>query len=61
MELLPDAEPGTVIIESGGDITDAGIQTQLRMIQELGEGKFQVPRKRRSTKSKSDAQIKLEE
>ncbi len=61
VELLPDAEPGTVIIESGGDITDAGIQTQLRMIQELGEGKFQMPGKRRSTKSKADAQIKLEE
>lgn len=61
VELLPDAEPGTVIVESGGEITDAGIQTQLRMIQELGEGKFQAPRKRRSAKSKSDAQIKLEE
>lgn len=50
VELLPDAEPGTVIIESGGEITDAGVQTQLRMIQELGEGKFQLPRKRKSTR-----------
>lgn len=50
VELLPDAEPGTVIVESGGEITDASVQTQLRMIQELGEGKFQLPRKRRTRK-----------
>lgn len=54
VELLPDAEPGTVIIESGGEITDAGIMTQLRMIQELGEGKFQLPRKRRTKKAKTE-------
>lgn len=54
VELLPDAELGTVIIESGGDITDAGIQTQLRMIQELGEGKFQLPRKRRTKKPQAE-------
>ncbi len=54
VELLSDAEPGTLIIESGGDITDAGIQTQLRMIQALGEGKFQLPRKRRSIKAQAE-------
>ncbi len=43
VELLPDAEPGTVIVEANGEITDAGIQTQLRMIQELGSGKFRTP------------------
>ena len=40
VELLPDAEPGTVILDNGSEITDAGIQTQLRMIRELGSGKF---------------------
>ncbi len=43
IELLPDAEPGTVIMEANGEITDAGIMTQLRMIQELGSGKFRTP------------------
>lgn len=40
VELLPDAEQGTVIVDNGSEITDAGIQTQLRMIRELGSGKF---------------------
>lgn len=40
VELLPDAERGTVIVDNGSEITDAGIQTQLRMIKELGGGKF---------------------
>ncbi len=50
VELLPDAEPGTVIVESNGELTDAGVQTQLRMIQELGSGKFRAPKKSRSRK-----------
>jgi len=61
VELLPDAEPGTVIVESGGEITDAGIQTQLRMIQELGEGKFQAPKRKRATNKKPAEQLQLEE
>lgn len=40
VELLPDAERGTVIVDNGSEITDAGIRTQLRMIQEIGGGKF---------------------
>lgn len=43
VELLPDAEPGTVIVDNGSEIVDAGIMTQLRMIQELGDGKFDLP------------------
>ncbi len=55
VELLPDAEEGTVIIDNGSEITDASIQTQLRMIQELGSGKFRQPRKKKSAdKKKSD-------
>jgi flagellar biosynthesis/type III secretory pathway protein FliH len=42
VELIPDAEAGTVIVDNGSEITDAGIQTQLRMIQELGNGKFRA-------------------
>lgn len=53
VELLADAEPGTVIVDNGEEITDAGVQTQLKMIQELGKGKFRgdTPKKRRSKKS----------
>lgn len=40
VELLPEAEEGTVIVDNGEEITDAGIQTQLKMIRELGKGKF---------------------
>lgn len=54
VELLPDAERGTVIVESGGEITDAGVQTQLRMIQELGEGKFKLTPKRRAKSAQAE-------
>ncbi len=53
VELLPDAEAGTVIVESGGEITDAGIQTQLKMIQELGSGKFRSTKTAKTTKGRS--------
>lgn len=45
VELLPDAEQGTVIVDNGSEIIDAGINTQLRMIQELGSGRFREPSK----------------
>ena len=48
-EVLPEAEPGTVIVDNGSEIVDAGIQTQLRMIQELGSGKFRVPAKKKKS------------
>lgn len=58
VELLPDADPGTVIVDNGEEITDAGIQTQLKMIRELGSGKFDGKdaastgsKRRRKTKS----------
>ena len=47
VELLPEAEEGTVIVDNGSEIVDAGIQTQLRMIQELGDGKFKLPSKKK--------------
>lgn len=54
VELLPDAPPGTVIVDNGEEITDAGIQTQLKMIRELGSGKFaeDQPKKRAPRKKK---------
>lgn len=35
-----DGESGTLLLESGGEILDAGVSTQLKMIGELGRGKF---------------------
>lgn len=60
VELLADAEPGTVIVDNGEEITDAGIQTQLQMIKELGDGKFRsdAPKRRRK---KAAAKESLEE
>lgn len=44
IELLKDAEEGTIILDNGSEITDAGVPTQLKMITELGRGKFKNPR-----------------
>lgn len=40
IELLKDAEMGTVILDNGNGITDASISVQLKMIEELGKGRF---------------------
>ena len=39
-EVLEDAESGTLLVETDSEILDAGVSTQLRMIEELGKGKF---------------------
>ncbi|MCL1831799.1 MAG: hypothetical protein FWG45_02675 [Oscillospiraceae bacterium] len=39
-EILKDAPKGTLILDNGSEIADAGIQTQLKMIENLGKGKF---------------------
>lgn len=39
-EILKDAPAGTLILDNGSDIADAGIPTQLMMIENLGKGKF---------------------
>lgn len=56
VELIADAEPGTVIVDNGEEITDAGIRTQLKMIKELGDARFRVPgsKKRRSKAAASE-------
>ncbi len=57
VELLANGDPGTVIVDNGEEITDAGIMTQLKMIKELGDGKFrsETPKKRtRKTKAEKE-------
>lgn len=64
VELLKDAEVGTIIVDNGEEITDAGIQTQLKMIRELGDGKFRTgtPRKRKkAAKPETDEEEQGEE
>ena len=39
-EVLEDAESGTLMVETDSEILDAGVSTQLKMIEELGKGKF---------------------
>ncbi len=39
-EILGDAPSGTLIIDNGAGITDAGVMTQLQMIENLGRGKY---------------------
>ncbi len=56
VELLPEAEEGTVIVDNGEEITDAGIQTQLKMIKELGKGKFRGGSIGRRTKKNAEEQ-----
>lgn len=59
VELIADAAPGTVIVDNGEEIIDAGINTQLKMIRELGDGKFKTPepKTRRRKKSEPPAEI----
>ncbi len=40
VEILADAPSGTIIIDNGAEITDASVQTQLKMIEQLGKGKY---------------------
>lgn len=56
VELLKDAEPGTVIVDNGSEIVDAGIQTQLKMIHELGGGMFTAPKRKKSSKSDENSE-----
>lgn len=61
VELIADASPGTVIVDNGEEITDAGIQTQLNMIRELGDGKFRAPTpKKRKKKATAKSEVKSE-
>ena len=56
VEVLKDAPGGTVIIDNGSEITDAGIQTQLKMIEELGRGKYRrAPSRKKAEKQEEPA------
>lgn len=50
-----DAEKGTLLLETDSEILDAGVSTQLKMIEELGKGKF------RDREPESDTAEELEE
>ncbi|MGN0610614.1 MAG: hypothetical protein ACI4JI_02410 [Ruminiclostridium sp.] len=55
VEVLKDAPSGTVIIDNGSEITDAGIQTQLKMIEELGRGKYRRASSRKKAQQQEEA------
>ena len=58
VEVLKDAPSGTVIIDNGSEITDAGIQTQLKMIEELGRGKYRrAPSRKKAEKQEEPAAL----
>lgn len=56
-EVLEDGEKGTLQIETDTEILDAGVSTQLKMIEELGSGKY---RDKESSKSAEDNEAKQE-
>lgn len=60
VEVLKDAPSGTVIIDNGSEITDAGIQTQLKMIEELGRGKYRRAPSRKKAEKQEEPAAKAE-
>ncbi|HBI52464.1 MAG TPA: hypothetical protein DDX72_06745 [Ruminococcaceae bacterium] len=40
IEILEDAPAGTLMIDDGAEITDASVMTQLKMVEQLGKGKY---------------------
>lgn len=56
-EVLEDGEKGTLQIETDTEILDAGVSTQLKMIEELGSGKY---RDKESSKVVEDDEEKSE-
>ena len=53
-ELLDNAERGTLMVEGDSEILDAGVSTQLKMIEELGRGKFREREPDQVTEAISD-------
>ena len=54
-EILKDAPKGTLILDNGSEISDVGISTQLKMIENLGKGKFKHKPEEDSEESGDDA------
>lgn len=48
-EVLEGAEKGTLMLETESEILDAGVSTQLKMIEELGSGKYRDKEVERET------------
>ncbi|MBQ9483919.1 MAG: hypothetical protein IJU82_06975 [Ruminiclostridium sp.] len=40
IEIQDDAPSGTLMIDDGSEITDASVMTQLKMVEQLGKGKY---------------------
>ncbi len=40
IEILEDMPAGTLLIDDGAEITDASVMTQLKMVEQLGKGKY---------------------
>ena len=40
VEILEDAPAGTLLVDDGSEITDASVMTQLKMVEQLGKGKY---------------------
>ena len=40
IEILEDAPAGTLMIDDGAEITDGSVMTQLKMVEQLGKGKY---------------------
>lgn len=55
-EILKDAPKGTLILDNGSEIADAGIATQLKMIENLGKGKF----KHKPEKEEAEKDVELD-
>ncbi len=65
-EILQDAPSGTLIIDNGTEITDAGVMTQLKMIEQLGKGRYrdkaptEILKERREQAEKQAAETPVE-
>ena len=66
-EILSDAPSGTLIIDNGTEITDASVMTQLKMIEQLGKGRYrdkaptEILRERREQAAEAEAAAEPEQ
>lgn len=54
-EVIEDGEKGTLQIETESEILDAGVSTQLKMIEELGSGKYRDAEPEKATVQAAEA------
>ena len=55
-----EAEKGTLLLETDSEILDAGVSTQLKMIEELGKGKFRDKEPDTDTAEELEETVKAE-